>query len=57
MILVHAFITKPEQNRYEVVALNEHNYVVIDHELDKIYQKFVEINEGPIEFTELDLPR
>lgn len=56
LTLLHAFITKPSSNRYEVVALNETNYVVIDHAEDKIYQKFVSSRSGPSEFREIELP-
>lgn len=56
LVVIHAWITKPAHNRYEVVSLNDSNYVVIDHKENKIYQKFVLPNGGPTEFEKLVLP-
>ena len=56
LTFIHAFITKPIQNRYEVVSLNDNNYIIIDHKQEKIYQKYIESNSGPTNFTEIELP-
>ena len=56
LTFAHAYVTKPIQNRYEVVSLNESNYVIIDHKENKIYQKYVNPNGGPSEFSEVILP-
>ena len=56
LTLLHAVITKPTMNRYEVVSLNETNYVIIDHKENKIYQKYVSPDSGPSEYLEIELP-
>ena len=58
LTILHALVTRSVDMapRYEVVSLNEMNYVIIDNKENKIYHKYVSPNSGPNEFRELELP-
>lgn len=56
LTLSHAIINRPVDHRYEVVAINESNYILIDHKENKIYQKYISPDSGPTEFEEIELP-
>ena len=55
-ILVHGFITAPKKNRYEVVGINDTNWVLIDNQSGKIYRQYIMSDGGPTDWTPIEFP-
>ncbi len=45
------------EGRYEIIRLNDTNYVVYDKETETVWQKFVDPSGGPTDYRKLDLPK
>lgn len=48
-------ITKSETagySRYEMISANDSNLIIFDKETGKVWRKFIEDNEGPVEWSD-----
>ncbi len=45
------------EGRYEIIRLNDTNYVIYDKETETMWNKYVSSTSGPIDYLKLDLPK
>lgn len=48
--------TSKEQYRYEFISANEQNIIIFDKKTGNYWRKFIEPNEGPINWEEQESP-
>ena len=54
--IIYSFKDFDEKNiindRYEMISANDSNIIIFDKETGRYWRKFIELNEGPTEWTE-----